>query len=186
MTKVWFTSDTHFGHRNVIQYCKRPYASVDEMNEALIANWNAVVSPEDVVYHNGDVAMCSARRLAGIVWRLNGTIHLTPGNHDKEALKLKERWASIEPYREITIDKQKIVLCHYAFAVFNGSHRGTIHLHGHSHGKLPGHRQRLDIGVDCWDYRPVSLEQIQARLKTLPVFEPVDHHGAARHHGTIE
>jgi calcineurin-like phosphoesterase family protein len=81
MNKVWFTSDTHFWHARIIQFCQRPFASVDEMNEKLIANWNAVVVPDDTVYHLGDFSM-AARPVELYVPRLNGQIHLVMGNHD--------------------------------------------------------------------------------------------------------
>lgn len=69
---VFFTSDTHYHHARVIHYSKRPFESVDEMGEALIANWNAVVRPGDLVYHLGDFAFCDAARAVVIAKRLNG------------------------------------------------------------------------------------------------------------------
>lgn len=79
----FFTSDTHFGHKNIIRYCDRPFDDVPHMNEMLIKNWNAVVSPEDEVFHLGDVALGPWVEWEGILSRLNGTIHLIIGNHDR-------------------------------------------------------------------------------------------------------
>ena len=74
--KVFFTADLHFGHNNIIKHCKRPFQSVDDMDDALIDNWNAVVSNKDTVYICGDVGMCKPDKLLRILWRLNGAKHL--------------------------------------------------------------------------------------------------------------
>jgi calcineurin-like phosphoesterase family protein len=169
MNEIYFVSDTHFHHRNIIRYSNRPFDSVEEMNEALIVNWNSRVKPTDTVYHLGDVGFCNVEKLDRIIARLNGRIHLTPGNHDKPAKRIT-RWASVEHYREITIDRQLIVLLHYGMRVWNRSHHGSIQLYGHSHGNLPGNSQSCDVGVDCWNYFPVNLEEIKARLATLPKY----------------
>lgn len=171
----WFTADTHFSHRNIIKYSSRPFATVEEMDEAMIAHWNARVAPEDTIYHLGDVAFYNREKINRLLERLNGVKHLCPGNHDREAVRARG-WASIQEYREINLEGQKIVLLHYGIESFNRQHHGAIHLHGHSHGKLPGHSKRLDVGVDCWEYKPVSLGEIMERLKTLPVRAQVDHH----------
>ena len=84
---IWFTSDTHFFHENIIFLNNRPYKSVQEMNEDLIHKWNTVVGLNDIVYHLGDVGMkCSPERLNLLLKRLNGKIHLIKGNHDKAAI----------------------------------------------------------------------------------------------------
>ncbi|MEM9701635.1 MAG: metallophosphoesterase, partial [Planctomycetota bacterium] len=94
--QIFFTSDTHFGHANVIKNCDRPFADVGEMDEALIANWNAVVGPKDVVYHLGDFAFRAKRKPREYLARLNGTVHLVKGNHDEETLKdCPDRFASV-------------------------------------------------------------------------------------------
>ena len=85
--KLFFTSDTHFGHERIIQYCNRPFKDAAEMNEALIRNWNAVVPPDGTVFHLGDFAMgMDQDRTVGILSRLNGTIYLVAGNHDRHSL----------------------------------------------------------------------------------------------------
>ena len=80
---IYFTSDTHFGHARIIELCARPFANVDEMNEALIQKWNAVVGPDDVVYHLGDFFM-GPKETVLLRKRLNGKIVLIKGNHDKK------------------------------------------------------------------------------------------------------
>ncbi len=186
---IYWTSDTHFGHRNIIKYCNRPFATpaemssgnipdeaVHRMDEALIRNWNSLVGPEDTIYHLGDFSMRDVEHGQKILDRLNGIKHLCPGNHDKVAKKL-QGWTSIEYYRELRFEEQFIVMLHYGMRVWNKSHHGAIQLYGHSHGSLPGDSQQLDVGTDCWDYHPVTLDQIMRRLRTLPVRHPVDHHG---------
>jgi calcineurin-like phosphoesterase family protein len=79
----FFTSDTHFGHANIIKFCDRPFRDVDHMDEQLIGNWNSIVQPEDTVWHLGDVALGPRERWASRLGRLNGHIFLVPGNHDR-------------------------------------------------------------------------------------------------------
>jgi calcineurin-like phosphoesterase family protein len=180
MSTYFFTSDTHFGHANIIKYCNRPYADAAEMDEALIRNWNSVVGRDDTVFHLGDFAV-GGGPAAPYLSRLNGTIYFCLGNHDKRLITHYGYFGfeSILPHiREVTIEKQKIVLCHYAMKVWNGSHKGDWQLYGHSHGTLPDDPTALscDVGVDCWNYFPVSMEQLRAKMKTKK-YEPVDHHG---------
>jgi calcineurin-like phosphoesterase family protein len=163
-----FTADTHFGHESIIAMSARPFSTVEEMDEAMIANWNAVVSRGDNVWHVGDFAhRIDAKRKRAIFSRLNGSKHLVPGNHD-DANTLSLGWASIGQIRQIIVESTKIVLCHYGLRTWPGSRRGAIHLYGHSHGTLPGNAQALDVGVDCWDFRPVTLGEIKEVLEREP------------------
>ncbi|NUB11294.1 hypothetical protein GAY28_00415, partial [Azospirillum brasilense] len=129
---TFFTAETHFGHAKIIRFCKRPFTSRDEMDEALIAAWNGVVSPEDDVWHLGDLAMHThPRRLREIFDRLNGRKHLITGNHDNGGT-MSLPWSSKPiPYAEIELDGQKFVQFHYVMRVWRGLHRGTLHLYGH-------------------------------------------------------
>lgn len=176
MSNIWFTSDHHFGHTNIIKHANRPFASVEEMDEALIVYWNERVRPEDTVHCLGDFAFHRQEVAQDILDRLHGRKHLIAGNHDKFAFRL-EGWETIRNLHEIEVGRRKIVLCHYAMRVWNKSHYGSWMLYGHSHGNLPGDSQSCDVGVDAWSYRPVSLDEIEARLATLPPHQPVDHHG---------
>lgn len=186
--KIHFGGDTHFSHRNVIKYCNRPFTTSDEMNEKLISNWNEVVGVHDIVYHVGDVAFeKDERKLCEILHSLNGVIHLVKGNHDHLIKgRAAGRFSSIEHsgLKEIRVEDpdgfggfQPIVLCHYSMRVWNRSHYGSWNLFGHSHGTLPDdpNSLSLDVGVDCWNYYPVSYEQIKARMKTK-TFVPIDQH----------
>ena len=169
---TYLTADTHFGHPLVISdkiQARRPFASIQEHDETLVALWNAVVRPDDTVWHLGDFAhKCSERHALGIFRRLNGRKLLIRGNHDKVGERLP--WA--EPVRDVARihlpdpagGSQEIWLSHYAHRTWPAAHRGAIHLYGHSHGSLPGTATSTDVGVDCWDYGPTTLERIRERL----------------------
>ncbi|HEX2559701.1 metallophosphoesterase family protein [Phenylobacterium sp.] len=158
---VFFTSDTHFGDHRTLNLYKRPFASIGEMDEALVANWNAVVAPDDVVWHLGDFAR-TARRAAEILPRLNGEKHLVTGNNDPP-FAAGDGWASVQPYAETEVGEVRLVLCHYPFRSWNGQHRGALNLHGHSHGRMKPLPRQFDVGVDVRNYRPVTLAELTAR-----------------------
>ena len=172
MSKAWFTSDTHFGHMNIIRHCARPFTSVGEMDAAMVANWNALVRPDDDVWHLGDFAFRNARSPDDYLRRLSGRKHLVHGNHDTEACRTSAGWASSQSMAEIVVEGVRLVLLHYAMRVWPGDRRGALHLYGHSHGDLQGDRQSLDVGVDDWGFRPVGLEDIRRRMATLPERAP--------------
>ncbi len=174
MENIWFTGDTHFGHKSILEYAGRPFKSVEEMDEALIDNWNSVVSPQDAVYHLGDAGLCTPAKLERIVERLHGKIHLIRGNHERSAEACKEFFEWIKDYHELRIEdaeahkgRQLIVLFHYPLRVWKASHYGSYHLYGHSHGMLPDDPTSYssDIGVDCHNYRPVSYHEVKAIMK---------------------
>jgi calcineurin-like phosphoesterase family protein len=168
MAMVWFTSDSHFGHAGILKesmQCRRDlhFSGVEEMDEHMVNMWNSVVGPKDEVWHLGDFAYrCSLEHAEGIFKRLRGRKHLIWGNHEQRGRRLN--WESQQAYKEITVDSRALVLFHYSQRSWNGQHRGAIHCFGHSHGSLPPLGRSLDVGVDCWSFRPVSLEEIMARL----------------------
>lgn len=169
MSNVWFTADTHFGHASIIRFSNRPFSSVEDMDETLIQRWNERVKPDDVVWHLGDFAFHKSKeQLITLFDRLNGHKCLITGNHDHSDTR-RLLWTNIKALTTLNLDKMPIVLCHYGMRVWDRSHHGSLHLYGHSHNTLPGNNQSLDVGVDCWDYRPVNIDEIRARLKTLPV-----------------
>lgn len=166
---TFFTSDTHFGHANIIRYCSRPFASTQEMDESMIANWNAVVRPDDEVWHLGDFAHgADGKHVRAVFHRLNGVKRLVVGNHDRaETLDLP--WAAPPTHlATVGVDGVRVVMCHYGLRVWPGMRRKAISLYGHSHGRLPGTSISLDVGVDCWGFTPVGLEDIRRRMRTLP------------------
>jgi len=171
MSKVFFTADTHFGHNNIIKYANRPFDSVSEMDETIISRWNERVSADDLVYHLGDIGLCSSEKLRNILGRLNGRIHLIRGNHEKAGDDCANEFEWVKDYHELVINDQEaprkkrlIVLSHYAMRVWNASHHGTWHLYGHSHGELEDLENSLsfDVGVDCHNYYPISYEEVSA------------------------
>jgi len=180
MAKTFFISDTHFGHANILKLgAGRPFASIWEHDETIIANWNRVVGPEDSVYHLGDFSYRNTDPMA-VFARLNGVKHLITGNHD-EAETLGLPWASVRPYVEDRLPensngkKHRVVLCHYPMQEWAGFWKrdsAPIHLHGHTHGCVPGWRRRQDMAVDVWDYTPQSLDAIIKRLASNPDINP--------------
>lgn len=155
---VFFTSDTHFGDHRVLNLYPRPFASVAAMDEGLIARWNAVVGEGDEVWHVGDFAR-TAWQGAAILPRLAGTKHLVRGNNDPSDLD-PAGWASIADYAELRLDGIDLVLCHYPFRSWRGMARGSVNLHGHSHGRLKPLPRQYDVGVDARGYRPVALAEL--------------------------
>jgi calcineurin-like phosphoesterase family protein len=155
---VFFTSDTHFGDHRVLNIWRRPYRSVDEMNEAIIARWNARVRPEDEIWHLGDFAS-GTRGASAILARLNGRKHLVTGNNDSSGVR-ELPWTSLQAYAELTVEGTMLVLCHYPFRTWNRINRGSVNLHGHSHGRLSSMKRQFDVGVDARGFRPVTLREL--------------------------
>ena len=168
--QTWFTADLHLGHANIIKHCDRPFSDADDMDRALIANWNSVVGPKDRVYVLGDFAYKNRGATEAYLKKLRGRKTLVWGNHDSKPGRNASGWAEATPYLEIKLDGFFICLFHYACRVWNKSLHGSLMLYGHSHGALPGNSQSLDVGVDCWGYRPVTLDEIRARMAELPTF----------------
>ena len=169
--KIFFTSDHHFGHTNIIRFSERPFSSVEEMDQELIKRWNEKVSPLDIVYHLGDISLARPERTKEILDQLNGSIFLVKGNHDKSALSYAKRFEWIKDYYELSVEdadapngRQKIILFHYAMKVWRSSFRGTWHLYGHSHGHLFDDEtsRSFDVGVDCHNYEPLSYDDVKA------------------------
>lgn len=178
-----FTSDTHFGHANIISLCKRPYVNVDEMNAALVDNWNSVVAPGDTVYHLGDFAFrAGPAKTKEILSQLNGQIKLIEGNHEEDLFEVYVAHGApnVElrpPLEEIKIGKQSIVMCHYGMRTWNHDLRGVWHLYGHSHGGLPPMGKSVDVGVDSPDfpgYRPISFDELKAFMDTRSVHKALE------------
>jgi calcineurin-like phosphoesterase family protein len=168
---IWFTSDTHYGHANVIEYCKRPFKDVQEMNEALIENFNSLVKPEDEVYHLGDFSF--SRDPYRVASRLNGRIHLILGNHDNKRAMRDCKFVWVKDVYLLRDGKDKFWLSHYAHLRWPKSHHGTYHLFGHSHGNLQGYGRSMDVGVDCTDYKPIHIDDVVYKLKAK---DPTPHH----------
>ena len=179
---TFFTADHHFGHTNIIKFCKRPFSSTKEMDDNLIDAWNHVVSEKDVVYHLGDFTLFGAGKFVDYASQLNGRIRIVPGGHDfrwlKQVTALEATSRSgyqviiLDPLVSLSLPKvfnnkysQIIVLCHFAMRVWDRSHHGAYHLYGHSHGTLPNKGRSLDVGVDTNNFYPYSLDEIHQILQ---------------------
>lgn len=171
---IYFTSDTHYWHKTAIEYCRRPFATVEEMNEAMIERWNSRVKPDDSVYHLGDVCFAGKEKAHAILKRLNGQKFLIRGNHDKA---FSDQWLSkyftwVKDFYTLKVDDglvcQRIVLCHYALRTWEKIHHGAWHLFGHSHGTMKMIiNPSMDVGVDCHNYFPISYDEVDQKLSGL-------------------
>jgi len=166
--KVFFISDTHFGHYAILKHSLRPFVSATDMDQAIIENWNNVVSPKDDVFHLGDFCWgrdyTVARRYRDA---LNGNIHLIMGNHDRLSFgEYKHLFGTVTQIHQLMYGQIPIILCHFGMRVWNRSHFNSWHLYGHSHGKLQPVGKTHDVGVDNNGFKPVSLLEIEEIMKT--------------------
>lgn len=175
---IFFSSDQHFWHRNVIDFCQRPFASIENMNEGLIVRWNARVSKEDTAYVLGDFGFCGSTELKRIVPLLNGQKHLVMGNHDWKYKATRWLEFGFESACESAAIKAQVpggvlLLSHFPYAG-SGDHmeqerytdkrlhdNGHFLLHGHVHCAWKRKKNMVNVGVDVWDYAPVSLTEIE-------------------------
>lgn len=185
--KTFFTSDPHFGHENIIKFCKRPFVNAAGMDQVMINDWNKIVGKKDQVYCLGDFAMHRHQnmdKVLEVIDQLNGQIRLIWGNHDHRTMwqiiaLLRPGKVILEGDRvEIKIGTDDIALCHYSHQVWNRSHFGALHLFGHSHNQTPGIGKSMDVGVDAkyqlyGDWAPFTIEQIRERLSTKEIFGKV-------------
>lgn len=197
---LFFTSDTHFGHKFILTAGEgRPFASIEEHDEALVENWNSVVGPDDTVVHLGDVVMGTRTENLQIIKRLNGTKILIPGNHDYvsavEKESRRERYMPIygEVFDRILPDIViigSVAISHYPPAEIPDhgeedryphmrppSYSNTIlFIHGHTHQTdtityLPGGRMAVSVGVDANDWRPVPIEELPLPEQEIEAIE---------------
>lgn len=178
---IWFTSDPHFGHQNIIKFCNRPWKTVEEMNEGLIANWNSVVKDDDIVFDLGDFAFAPNSKWKEILGRLRGHHYLILGNHDDSRWpgdKIMELFESVHYQMLLKIDdKYKVILNHYPFLCYAGTYRNpedcVIQLHEYP-GATGKDIERLqyrfpyqyDVGVDNNNYTPVSWDKIKSVIQS--------------------
>ena len=180
--KVFFTSDTHFGHKAIMDYCQRPFSTVDYMDDMLIGNWNEVVSDDCTVFHLGDFALGGLPYWESIRSRLRGHIVLIKGNHDwrqnlQNHSRLNAMFDAVELEMVIHMDKHPIILNHYPLLCFSGSYNHSVWaLHGHVHQnpnsdgldisrlayRFP---TQYDVGVDNNNYYPVSYYEVKEIIK---------------------
>lgn len=160
---LYFTSDTHFGDPRVLRIDRRPFSSVAEHDAEVIRLWNEVVEPDDEIWHLGDFARGDAAAVDGLLAALNGRKHLIIGNNDGQATIEASGWASVRHYAELTINGKLAIMCHYPFRTWNKMGKGSINLHGHSHGRLTPVPRQFDVGVDAQALRPVTFAEATTR-----------------------
>jgi calcineurin-like phosphoesterase family protein len=184
---TWFISDTHFGHTNVINYCNRPFATKEEMNLALIKQWNKQVAKHDKVYHLGDFSL-SPKVALEIFPKLNGKLMLISGNHDSTFIAHKKRGKYIRKYSEAGVttysdaiyhelkNGELVVLSHLPYKTESGmkydnryndlkpEDTGNNLLHGHLHGRYKKFENMIDVGWDAHN-RLLSEDEIIALIK---------------------
>lgn len=160
---IFFTSDTHFSDPRVLRIDHRPFSDIVDHDEALIANWNEAVGPEDEVWHLGDFRLGRNGDCDELLSRLNGHKHLIVGNNDPESTTTAKQWASVQHYAELTLEGYRLIICHYAFRTWNQMGKKSINLHGHSHGRLKPLPRQFDVGVDAQSLKPVTLQDILER-----------------------
>ena len=184
---IYFTSDLHFGHQNIIQLTQRPFNDIQEMNKKLIDNYNSVVEKDDTVYFLGDIAHeLTLDEIYNLLSQLKGRKILIRGNHDLsyeyELTNRKQKiFDEINDFKMIQENNLIFVLSHYPMLSWFDSRKGTIMLHGHIHAKnnynLANQKlglRRFDVGVDANNYYPISLNSIIQDLKIMPEYKDFD------------
>jgi calcineurin-like phosphoesterase family protein len=186
MSDIWFTSDTHFGHKNI---CKgtsvwtsgyRDFDNPEQMNRVMLDNINNVVKENDVLYHLGDWGM--GNPVESIIEARKAIhcreIHLILGNHDpfirKNKMNCQSLFASIQDMLVTHINKKPITMAHYPMHTWGARHRGkSWHLHGHCHGHMNGtayylDKRALDVGIDTHpEFRPYHFDEIREIMISL-------------------
>jgi calcineurin-like phosphoesterase family protein len=172
--KTFITSDTHWGHTNIIKFCpdtRSHFTDVDHMNSEMIRMWNEIVEPDDLVYHLGDVAFCQASQATKIMNSLNGRKILIKGNHDSKLVKdagFRGCFEEIHDYLEVNYNGQKLVMFHYPIFDHNQAGRGSIMLHGHRHGNphnIPG--RIMDVGFDSTKSMVTNIDDIVLKMQNV-------------------
>lgn len=188
MSQTFFTSDLHFGHANALRFDNRPWDTIEEMNEALIENWNQKVGKNDLVFIIGDFLWKSDEAALDILKRLNGRLVLICGNHDKFVKKPEflQYFEAVKDYDDIKVglksgENKRCILCHYFMPMYNGHYRGAILLHGHSHDtherqeELRIAKELNEKGIPCeayncfcgfYQWAPATLDEIMKRWET--------------------
>ncbi len=168
---IYFTSDQHFGHANIIKHCSRPFTSVAEMDQHILDQWNNCIGVNDTVYILGDLFFRNAVSADEYLNRLNGKKHLIIGNHDKDWMKktdLEKYFKSTSNMLEISDGSHKITLCHYPMMTWNSMSKGSYHIYGHIHNKtdaayfqlLKTMPNALNAGVDINNFKPATFSEL--------------------------
>lgn len=178
--RIYYTSDTHFLHENILGFCNRPFKNIEEHDKELIRRWNEKVPEDGIVFHLGDVGMGNGGRLTDILYQLHGYIYLVIGNHDWRENVAKQSWRFVGMAQQVnmSVGGQQIILNHYPLLCFAGSYRKkpVWQLYGHVHSSPYSSgvdAQRLvyalpsqyDVGVDNNDFTPLSHKEVEAKIQ---------------------
>lgn len=177
---LWFTSDNHFGHKNILAYEQRPFISLEVMEEEMIERWNRVVRPHDTVWHLGDFSFHNQEKTIEIFNRLKGHKNIVLGNHDRKSNWMKKVGFEeiIKGWTYVQVGIYPMQLCHYPWQM-DKRHEGKSYpdqapddgagylLHGHTHGPARRHGRQFHVGVDAWDYAPVSEGTVLRSIEVL-------------------
>lgn len=185
----FFIADLHFGHANIIKYCRRPFADVREMDRKLMRRWNLAVSPDDDIYILGDFTLLKPSLAEGLLLSLNGHKHLITGNHDyfartKYLKRIGPYFREIVPYKELRGELGcTFILMHYPLLFWNGSlDPQVIHLYGHIHNNefcnsLTSRLERsLNVGADMpyMNFTPLSEAQVMTLISSQKIPAPLN------------
>lgn len=178
--KIFFTSDTHWHHGRIIQYCDRPFSSVQEMDHALIQIWNKTVGENDIVFHLGDFAFADKSKWRQICNALNGEKYLIQGNHDRNDDIPTECFTNVSDMLQVSIYDEELegyatfICTHYPLATWAGIQKGVMNNHGHIHSRPDGAGtgfdlivaknapwNQYDVGMDRNNFTPVSYDELK-------------------------
>lgn len=168
---IYYTADTHFGDGRILKLCRRPFRTVEEMNEELIRRWNAKVLKSDTVWLLGDVAV-DEETAARILPKLNGKVHLLLGNHDVVLTDSLRYFESVSQIKTIEDQGWSVCLCHYPLLSFENSVYGGYHVFGHIHNNPQDIATQItktipriyNAGVDECDFIPRSLSELEGEM----------------------
>ena len=176
--RIFVTADTHFGQSDACPRYDRPFADAASMETTIIERCNAAVGPRDLLLHLGDfVGDCGRARIkAGIAARVRERLHagrivLVRGNHDPDRRRFKEIFDDVHDLLDLKLDgaARRLFCSHYPMRSWRGGRHGSLHLYGHTHGRLEEIGRSTDVGVDCWDFRPVLLDDLIAMLSARSI-----------------
>ena len=169
---IYYTADLHLGEKSVMELCKRPFSTVEEMDETIISRWNETISKRDHVYIIRDVTSRLSDNSPVYLDRMNGIKHLIIGNHDRKNLavpRFAEQFESIDEYLVIKDHQHKVVLFHYPIAEWQGYFMGYYHIYGHIHNSdhaanrfMPTLEKCYNAGMDLNGFRPRTLNELKA------------------------
>ena len=171
----FITSDIHFGHKNIMNFCPVTRArfrhDTEYMNQKIILEWNEIIKPEDHTYILGDIAFCATSRAVNFLNQMNGKKTLVVGNHDTKLIKdqsFVDCFIEVTPYKHITHNGNRVIMFHYPIAEWDQMHRGSVHFHGHVHGGKTGLEgsRALDVGMDATGKVAVLLDDILEKALT--------------------